>query len=236
MEQLELKAVLREETGKEKVKKIRAKGMIPGIVYHKGDKSIAISVDNKELVRIIRTSGGENLVINLVVENDQSKKKSRAVIVKEIQHDPVKRDILHVDFNEISLTDKIVVDVEVLGVGESIGVKQEGGIMDHPLRELKIQCLPTDIPKHIDVDVSGLHLNGTIHVRDLHLSDKIKVLTDPDSLLFAVKMRVEEKPEEAPAEAAQEPEVIREKKEEETAAKEPEQPAKAKEAPKAEKK
>ena len=243
MEQIKLKASLREERGKQAAKKLRGQGLVPGIVYHRSDEPVSITVADKELSKIIHTAGGENVLINLTIEKEK-KAKPRAVIIKEIQQHPVKRNILHVDFNEISLTEKIIVEVEVIGQGEPIGVKQESGVLDHPLRMLKIQCLPVDIPKHIDVDVSGLKLNQSIHVSDLVLSDKIKVLTDPELLLFQVKLHVEEKAEEAVAETP-ELEVIREKKEEGgapaaggkagSAEKAKEEP-KAKEAPKAEKK
>jgi large subunit ribosomal protein L25 len=157
------------------------------------------------------------------------------VLIKEIQQHPVKRSVLHIDFNEISLSEKITVDVEVVAQGEPVGVKQEGGILEHVLREVKVQCLPTDIPKHIDVDVTGLKLNDSVHVRDLVLSDKIKVLNDPDVLLFQVKMPVEEKVEEAVPGETQEVEVIREKKEEPGAEKK-EEPKAAEKAEKPEKK
>lgn len=210
MEQFKLKASLRTEKGKQEVKKLRAKGTVPGVVYHRGEEPIHVIVQEKELLSVIHVAGGENVVVSLAVEKDK-KSKSRMVILKEVQHDPVKRNILHVDFNEISLTEKIIVDVELLSIGEPIGVKQQGGFLDHPVRQIKIQCLPTDIPKNIQVDVSGLKLNDSIHVRDLVLSDKIKVVADSDALLFQVKIH-EEKVEEAVAEAPT-LEVIREKKE-----------------------
>ncbi len=238
MEQIKLKASLRDTHGKQAVKKLRGQGLVPGIVYHRGDEPVSITVPDKEITKIVHSAGGENILINLTIEKEK-KAKPRAVIIKEIQHDPVKRSILHVDFNEISLNEKIIVEVEVLGQGEPIGVKQEGGVLDHPLRMLKIQCLPTDIPKHIDVDVSGLKLNQSIHVKDVVLSDKIKVLTDPELLLFQVKLHVEEKVEEVAAETP-ELEVIREKKEEEgkpgAAAEKAKEEPKAKEAAKPEKK
>ena len=215
MEQIALKANVREGSGKTQAKKLRDKGMVPGIVYHRGEKSVPITMVEKEISRILRMSENENVLINLSIEG--SKKKSRSVIIKEIQQHPVKRSILHVDFNEISLNEKITVEVEVVGKGEPAGVKQEGGVLDHPLREVKVQCLPADIPAHIDVDLSGLKLNGSVHVRDLVVSDKIKILTDPELLLFQVKLHVEEKLEETAAETP-EPEVIREKKEEVTPA------------------
>ncbi len=235
MEQIALKANVREGTGKSQAKKLRKQGLVPGVVYHRGEKSVSIAIVEREISKILRSAENENVLINLSVEG--SKKKSRAVIIKEIQQHPVKRSILHVDFNEISLSEKIVVEVEVIGQGEPAGVKQEGGVLDHPLRVIKIQCLPADIPGHIDVDISGLKLNGSIHVKDLVVSEKIKVLTDPEALLFQVKLPVAEKPEDATA-VAPELEVIREKKEEEpakgTAEKAKEE--QKKEAPKAEKK
>lgn len=232
MEQIKLKASIREGRGKQAVKKLRRDGLVPGVVYHRGEEPVSIELPGRELQKILHSHENENILINLTIEKE--KKKSRAVIIKELQHDPVKRNILHVDFNEISLTELITVEVEIEAKGEAVGVKQEGGFLDHPLRQIKIQCLPTEIPGHIDVDVSGLKLNDSIHVKDLKVSDKIKVLTDPEALLFQVK-KIEEKVEETEPGQTPELEVIREKKEEEGAPK-----AEAKEepkgAPKAEKK
>lgn len=211
MDQINLKASLRQDTGKQAVKKMRKDGQVPAVVYHRGEEPVSITVADKEISRIIHSAAGENVLINLTIDKEK-KAKARSVIIKEIQHHPMKRSILHVDFNEISLTEKIIVEVEVVAQGEPIGVKQDGGTLDHPLRMVKIQCLPTDIPKHIDVDVTGLKLNDSVHVRDLKVSDKIKILNDPDILLLQVKKH-EEKVEDATAETP-ELEVIREKKEE----------------------
>ncbi len=225
MEQIALKASLREGKGKQKSIKVRKEGLVPGIVYHRGEQSVSISLVEKDLLKILRASAGENVLISLTVEG--SKKKARPVLIKEIQHHPVKRNVLHVDFNEISLSEKITVDVEVVAQGESIGVKQDGGVLEHVLREVHVQCLPTDIPKHIDVDVTGLKLGDSIHVRDLKVSDKIKVLNDGDVLIFQVKLPVEQKVEETVPGETQEVEVIREKKEEPGAAGEKKEEAKA---------
>ncbi len=215
MEQIQLKASLREGKGKQAAKRLRREGFVPATVYHRGDTPLSVSLPDKEITRIVRSHGGENILINLTIEKDK-RTKPRAVIIKEIQQHPVKQNILHVDLNEISLSEKITVEVSIVALGEPVGVKQDGGLLDHPTRELKITCLPTDIPKHIDVDVSGLKINDTIHVRDLVLSDKLKVLNDPDQLLFQVKLHEEEV--EATTAEPQEVEVIREKKEEEGAA------------------
>lgn len=212
MEQIALKASIREGKGKQAAKKLRGAGLVPAIVYHRGDEPVSIYVQDKEISKILHSAEGENVLINLTIEKEK-KAKPRPVIIKEVQHHPVKRNILHVDFNEISLSEKITLDVEVVAVGDPIGVRQDGGLLDHPLRQIKVKCLPVDIPKHIDVDVSGLKLNDAVHVRDLKVSDKVEVLTDGDALLFQVKLH-EEKVEAAAEEAAPELEVIREKKEE----------------------
>ncbi len=232
MEQINVKAVLRDTRGKQQSKKMRGEGFVPGIVYHRGEEPVAIALNNREISKIIHDAAGENVLINLTIEKE--KKKTRPAIIKEVQYDPVKRFILHVDFNEISLDEKITVEVEVIPQGESIGVKQDGGIMDHPMRMLKIQCLPMDIPKHINVDVSGMALNSFFHVKDLVISEKIKVLNDPETLLFHVKpLAVEAAVDETLA--TPEIEVIREKKEDEAKAGEKKEEPK-KDAPKAEKK
>ena len=228
MEQIALKASLREGKGKQDMHKIRKTGLVPGIVYHRGEESVPVSLVEKDLLKILRSAEGENVLISLQVEG--SKKKSRAVLIKEIQHHPVKRSILHVDFNEISMTEKITIDVEVVAVGEPIGVKQEGGILEHVLREIKVQCLPADMPKHIDVDVSALKVNDSVHVSDLKVSDKVKILTAPETLLIQVKLPVEEKVEDVAA-VAPEVEVIREKKDEAAPAGEKKEEPKAAEKP-----
>ena len=215
MEQIKLKATVREQRGTQAAKKMRREGSVPGVVYHRGEKSISIAVSGRELSHIVNTAENENILINLSIDTGK-KAKDHIVLVKELQHDPIKRNILHVDFNEISLKEKITVQVEIVAKGEPIGVKQGGGLLEHTLRTLEIECLPTEIPPHIDVDVSGLVVNGAIHVSDLHLPANLKIVGDPDRLLFQVKLPVEEKVEDATAEV-KEVEVTREKKEEEAA-------------------
>ena len=113
MEQIALKASLREGKGKRKAHQVRRQGLVPGVLYHRGEQSVPISLVEKEFLKILRSAEGENVLINLNIEG--SKKKSRPVLIKEIQRHPVKRSVLHVDFNEISLNEQILVEVEVLG-------------------------------------------------------------------------------------------------------------------------
>lgn len=229
MEQINVKASLRDAKGKQQVKKLRSQGFVPAVVYHRGEEPVSIALETKSISKIIHDAAGENVLINLSVEKE--KKKSRLAIIKEVQYEPVKRQILHIDFNEISANEMITVEVEVVPHGEPVGVKTDGGVMDHPTRTLKIQCLPLDIPKHIDVDVSHMGLNSFFHVKDLKVSEKIKVLTDAEVLLFHVKTPAVADEAAAEPGATPEIEVIREKKEEEGKAGE-----KKAEAPKAEKK
>ncbi len=215
MEEIILEAELREEIGRISLTDLRKKGFIPAVVYADGKESYPIKVGHRALLRLVHEHHVENAVINLKVKDDK-KKKTRSCLIKEIQYDPVKSDILHVDFNEISLTKAIKVNVPVAVKGESVGVKQEGGSLEHILWEIEVECLPTDIPKHFEIDISALKIGDSIHVKDLAAPSNIKVLNDPESIILSVSAPMKE---EAPAEALEgeekkEPEVIKEKKEE----------------------
>jgi large subunit ribosomal protein L25 len=213
MAEIFLDAELRQEVGKGKVKDIREKGFIPAVVYAEGKSAVTIKVLHSELLRLVHHHRIESVVINLRIKDD--KRKSRACVVKEIQYDPVHSDIVHVDFNEVSLTKLIKVNVPVVAKGEPAGVKQEGGSLEQILWEIEVECFPTDIPKEIEVDVSALKIGDSIHIKDLILSAKIKVLNDPSSVVIAVAEPMKEEVTAAPLEGeeVQEPEVIKEKKE-----------------------
>jgi len=155
----------------------------------------------------------EGTLIDLKIKDDK-KEKNRTCLIKEIQYEPVLGDIVHVDFHEVSLTEKIKVNIPVATKGESVGVKQEGGSLEQILWELDIECLPTDIPEKVEVDVTNLKMSEAIHVKDLKLPENIKVFNDPESIVVQV---VEPMKEEVPVEAVEgeapaEPEVIKEKK------------------------
>ena len=162
--------------------------------------------------------GLENVVINLRIKNDKDKKdRLHSCLIKQIQYHPVREDIIHVDFNEISLTEEIKVNVPVAAKGEPIGVKQEGGSLEHILWEIEVECLPMNIPQEIEVEVSKLNMNDSIHVKDIKFPAGVKVLTDPEAVVLSVVAPIKEE-EIAPVEGAegeelQEPEVIKEKKE-----------------------
>lgn len=214
MEEIFLDVELRDGIGKVKVKHLRDAGFIPAIIYGTEKDAQPVKVSHKQLFQLLHQHRLENIIINLKMKDD--KKKNRSCLIKDIQYDPVDGDIVHVDFNEISLTKALKVNVPVVAKGEPVGVKQEGGSLEHILWEIEIECLPTDIPKDFEVDVSALKIGDAIHVKDIKFPANVKVLTEPEAIVMSVAAPMKE---EVPAEAAvegeasQEPEVIKEKKE-----------------------
>lgn len=231
MEEIFLDAQVRQELGKGKVGDLREKGFIPAVVYRDGKESLPIKISNSELLRLVHQHRIEGVVINLKINpvkkisspevglsngvKDDKKQNSRSCLIKEIQYDPVHGDIIHVDFNEISLTKAIKVNVPVVAVGEPQGVKQEGGSLEHILWEIEVECLPTNIPKDIKVDVSQLKIGDAIYIKDITLPSGVKVLNDLNVIILSITAPMKE---EVPVvavegEVLQEPEVIKEKKE-----------------------
>lgn len=213
MKKIVLNAVIREnETGKEACNRLRRSGFVPAVVYKKGCKSVGIKVDEKELYRVLHTSAGENAIITLNV-SDGKVVNDRTVIVKESQYNPIKDNVVHIDFHEISLKEKIVVNVPIEAKGEPEGVKIDGGVLDLVLKELEIECLPADIPEKIDVYVKAMKIGDSLRVKDLVVPETVKVLTDKEQTVISVMApKDEEKSEEAGEAEITEPEVIREKK------------------------
>lgn len=227
MEKANLKVSVREEKGKEAVKKLRSAGVVPAVVY-KEKKTLNIKVPAKDLLRVIRGKAGANVLVELSLEDtDREKLQEKdlrfpvTTIIKEIQYHPLKGDVLHIDFNEISLTEVLTVKVPVAVKGEAQGVK-EGGVLEHVLWEVEIECLPTQIPGNIPVDVSALKIGDAVQVKELQLPPGIKMLTDAQAVVVTVAApHVEEIAAAKPEEGAQgEPEVIMEKKPKEEAVEE----------------
>jgi len=215
MEEIFLDAEFREELGRSKIKDLRAAGLIPAVVYAQGRKSLSVKVSNSALLRLMHQQQRiEGVLINLKVKNDL-KHPSRSCLIKEIQYDPVVGNIIHVDFNEISLTKAIKVNVPVVAKGEPIGAKQDGGSLEHILWEIEVECLPTNIPKEFEVDVSPLKIGDAIHIKDIIAPDGVKILNDPSGVVLSVAAPMKEEAPAVPVEGEekQEPEVIKEKKE-----------------------
>ncbi|HET6514401.1 MAG TPA: 50S ribosomal protein L25 [Thermodesulfovibrionales bacterium] len=214
MEKITLNAEKRDATGKGVARSLRREGIVPGVLY-RGGTSTPIKIDGKELTRFIRTTAGEQVMVNLQFSDGES----RLALMKDYQIDPLRGELLHSDFFEVSLTEEVRVTVHVTATGEPIAVKRDGAILQYGVREIEIQCLPDKIPGRIEVDVSGLETGKSIHVGDLALGEGIKILTDQGELIAnVIAPAVQE--EAAPAAAAPEvaePEVIKKGKKEEAA-------------------
>jgi large subunit ribosomal protein L25 len=240
MEKVIVKAQIRSGTGKAVAKGLRRKGLIPANVYKAGEDAVSIQVSIDDLANALETKAGENVLIALKISGGQRTMKDKTVLIKEIQREPIGDRILHVDFNEISLTETLKVNVPLSSKGDPVGVKADGGILEHVMRELEVECLPTDIPEKIVVDVSDLKLGQSLQVKDIPAPEGVKILNDPELIVMIVKApKVEVPKEEVVAEGVQEPELIRKKKEAEEAGAPEAAPAAAeaaKEAPKETKK
>ena len=196
--------------------RLRREGFVPGVLYGKAVKATPIVVSRHDLSTFLHARAGEHGLATLRLEQDAAggsggKVVERPVLLKAVQHDPVLGGILHVDFQTIVLTEQIRIKVPLVLSGEPVGVKQESGVLEHFLREIEVECLPTQIPKHIEHDISALKIGDAIHVRDLAVPPGARITSDPESVIASVLAPKEEKVEEALAEVT-EPEVIREKK------------------------
>jgi large subunit ribosomal protein L25 len=206
-------AEIREGVGKEKAAKLRVKGLIPAIFYGPRSKTIPLVIDSKELSKALQTEAGENVLIDLDIrKGDQLDRK--VVMLKDIQIDPLQRITLHTDFYEVAMDEMITIEVPVHLVGKPEGTKM-GGILEQVRRVIQIQCLPGDIPKGIDMDVSALKIGDSIHVQDIKL-EKVRILSDANlTIATVVPPVVEEKVVEAVAPEVAEGAEVKEKEEEE---------------------
>ena len=213
MDFVDLHASCREEKGKELNKKLRSAGLVPAVVYKKGEDTLSLKIANKDLFKALHTEAGENVIIKLHVDGAK-KKRDRTVVLKEVQKDPIKDHLLHVDFQEISLTETLKVKVPIVAKGEAIGVKQDGGVLQHVLWEAEVECLPTNIPEKIEIEVSDLKIGDALHVKDVQVPEGVKILDDLEGVVFSVEhpKKVEDLIAEPAEGAVDEPEVIREKK------------------------
>jgi large subunit ribosomal protein L25 len=201
-----LEAVKRETRGKNEARRLRVAGRIPAVVYGGKDKEpLAVSVDPKILSRILHSDTGVNTLIDLKVDGGAADR----VLVKDFLLDPIHHKLLHADFYRLALDKKITVTVSIHVKGESKGVKLQGGVLDFPNREVEIEVLPTEIPEHLEIDVTELTIGQGVRLKDLAEGAKWTPVSDPDTLLLhVVAPRAEEAAPEAAA-APAEPEVIK---------------------------
>ena len=214
MQQVELKAQPRSEAGRNKVKYLRRKGLVPGVVYGAHTKPQSIQLSAHDLSVLIHKAHSENVLVDLKVDE---KGAGRLALLQDVHHDPITRDILHVDFHELKADEKFTVSVPVHAIGEPVGVRVGGGVLEYVMRELRVRCLPKDLPERIGIDVANLEIGMSLHVGDVKPPPGVELLDDKVSpVLAVVAPTVEEEPTPAEgAEALTEPEVIKEKKGEE---------------------
>jgi large subunit ribosomal protein L25 len=216
MERLSIVAEKREEQGKGVARSLRRDGMVPAVLY-RGGGSQSIKLVKKDLAKLINAMSGEQVMVDLEFKDGEKK----LALLKNYQVDPIRGELLHTDFFEVSLTEEVRIPIHVTTTGEPIGVRRDGGILQHTVREVMIECLPDKIPGKTVVDISKLEVGQSIHVSDLKFEEGIKVLNDMnDVIVTVVEAVVEAAPvaAEAVAEAAAapaEPEVAKKGKKEE---------------------
>jgi len=214
MKSVALKAYPRSQVRRGEVKKLRASGRVPAIIYGRQAKPQNLEINSKEISDLIHHSISENMLVDLSVENDARSK--RLVLVQEVQHHPLDGKVLHVDFHEISESEKVTVNVPLETTGEAAGVKTGGGVLEHVLFKLKVRCLPKDLPEQIVVDVSHLEIGKSIHLGEIKAPQGVEILGDKHISVISVALpRAEEEVVAPEAEkAAGDVEMTMEKKEE----------------------
>ena len=195
---VELKAELRENTGRGPSGRLRRSGVVPGIVYGKKKEPCKVQLQQRDIQKIFKHASSENILVDLKLGTE-----SKMVFIKEIQHDPLTDQLLHVDLHEVAADEKMRVRLPTLSKGEPVGVKTGGGILEHTLHEIEVECLPSDLPEYIEIDVSHLELGQSVHVGNLTLGDQIRVLSHQELPIFSVVApQKEEEVVAAPVDAA----------------------------------
>lgn len=209
-QQVQLKARPRAETGKGPVKRMRARGIVPAVIYGPRTQPMSIAIELKDLEKALHHATSENLLVDLQLERE-GRTENRLALIQEVQHHPVKDSILHVDFQEVSATEKLRTNVPVRAIGEPVGVKTGGGVLEFVMRELRVECLPKDLPDRIEVNVEALEIGQGIHVGDITPPPGVTFLDDKDQSVFIVAAPITEEELAAMTEAAAvtaEPELI----------------------------
>src|SRR5207302_4299025 len=198
--QVKLKAEPRTATGRSAARRLKARGIVPAVVYGGKEKSQPLQVSARDINAMLSHASGENILVELEVAGH---KGTRTALLQEVQHSPVGGDVLHIDFHAVSMDEKIQADVPLESVGTANGVKNFGGLLEQNLRSLAVECLPRDLPDVLTVDVSALNIGDSIHVRDIALPAGVTTKTQPDLTAFSVLApTVEEEPVVAEVEAA----------------------------------
>ncbi len=204
MNQVSLKARQRTDTGKQVAKTLRRDGSLPAVVYGSGEPPTPLTLDYREFEGFLRKTRGESVVINLEIEGMDDKK----ALLRDLQRDYLRNQLLHADFQQIRMSDQITTEVSLVMIGEPVGVTRDGGVLDQSLRVIEISCVASEIPEHLEVDISNLSMGETIHISDLSF-DNVEIVTDGEVAVVSVLTPMAEEPEEEEAvEELEEPEII----------------------------
>jgi large subunit ribosomal protein L25 len=210
-QQVKLTAQKRTLIGRNAIKKIKEKGLVPGVIYGSQAEPIALQIDGRQLANVLSHASSEHVLVELEIV-DGSESTNRLALIQEVQHHALKRELLHVDFHAVSATEKIFSEVPIEAVGEALGVRTFGGLLEYSLRSLEVECYPQDLPDIVRIDVTNLSIGESLHVRDIQLPPGVEATTDEDlTVVSVVASRVGEEVTET-AEVAATPEVITEKK------------------------
>ncbi len=190
---------------KNHARRVRVQGLIPAVVYGAGQPSVPVTVDPKLITKILYSESGHNTIFDLNIEGSAPAK----VMIVDWQNEPIKGKLLHIDLKRIAMNVAMRVSVPVQLTGTAVGVKTQGGVLSQVLHEVEIECLPDDIPSHIDVDITDLELNGTIHIKDLPHAGNLKFLSGEDELVAHITTPKEDASTEPVVSAPAEPEVAK---------------------------
>ena len=193
----EINAEKREEYGKNVSRRIRREGKVPAVLYGAKTQTLPVTLEKADIIAILKSDSGENTLFKVRIGTD-----NLTAMIKDLQTDPVRDEILHLDLIRVAMDREIKVSVAVEIVGEAVGVKNEGGFVDLMCRELEIECLPSDIPEQIEVDITELHLHQSMKVSDLSSPPRMQIITDPDTVIVMVAAPAKE--EEKVVEAEEE--------------------------------
>jgi large subunit ribosomal protein L25 len=210
---LKIKGEKREVFGKNASRRLRRSGMVPVILYGAKEVNVPLTIKKTEFFQILKTETGENTVFEVSFNSE-----TKNAMIKELQRHPVTDEVIHADLIQIAMDKAVRVSVPVVTVGDSIGVKTEGGFVDYINREIEIECLPKDIPEHIEIDISNLHLRQSFKVGEVVVPGEVKLVSDPEDILIHIEVpakeeeiEIEEEEEEVIGEEG-EPEVIKKEK------------------------
>lgn len=212
MKSVALKAFPRTLTGRDGVKKVRAQGRIPAIIYGAKNPPQSLEVDRKEFEKLIHHSVSENLLVDLAV--DQDSKPARLALLQEVQHNPLSDKVLHIDLHEVDANEPVTISIPVETTGEPVGVRTGGGVLEHVVFKIRVRALPKDLPEFIAIDVAHLEVGKSVHLGEIKAPEGVELLGDKSLSIVAVALpKTEAEPEAAAAApATADVEMIKEKK------------------------